>query len=301
MAEIVKSYKLKNQGQLLRFENWLYEQEYSPHTRRSYLRTLADFADFLRSDSLLDADHLAIRQYLAHLYGRGNNSQSVANRIAALKIFYGYAHSAGLIDTNPAGLIRHKRRPSKLPRILAPEQVARLIAAADNPRDRAILEFFYATGCRIAELCAVRIEDMNLDSRQVLLHGKGSKDRIVPVGRKAIAALKEYLKGRTWGYLFAGERTHSNGQPATPAGNLPLDIRTVRLLLYRISFRAGLGRVNPHALRHAAATHLLNGGANLRAIQEFLGHSSLSTTQIYLHLATADLARTIERCHPRAK
>ncbi len=288
----VESWRRDNLRLLAGFDRWLQQADYSEHTRRSYVLTVRSFTDFCRSDSLLDTTRTQIRFYLAHLASTGVSSLTIATRLAALRMFFNCLQQARLLPgASPLMFVRHKRAPSKLPRYLTEEQTNRLLAAATNLRDRAVLEFLYGTGCRVGELVQVRVEDVNFTERTVLLHGKGSKDRIVPIGRKALTALKKYLGSRTTGFLLR-ERIRGDGQ---------LINRTVGLIVSRMAVKAGLGHLNPHALRHTYATHLLNRGVNIRYIQELLGHASLSTTQVYTHLDMRALQKAIVQCHPRAK
>ncbi len=287
----VESWRGDNLRLVAAFDRWLQAAGRSQHTRRSYLFTVRTFTDFCRSESLLDTTHTQIRLFMAHLVSTGVGSVTVATRLAALRLFFNCLHQARLLSgPSPTRFVRCKRAPGKLPRYLSEQQTTRLLAAATSSRDRAVLEFLYGTGCRVGELVQVRIEDVNLAEGTVLLHGKWSKDRSVPIGRKALAAIKKHLRGRRTGFLFHGRKADG-----------PLYARTVGLIVGRIAVRAGLGHLNPHALRHSYATHLLNRGVDLRCIQELLGHSSLSTTQVYTHLDMRALQKTIVECHPRAK
>ncbi len=286
----VESWRRDNLRLLAAFDRWLQAAGRSHHTRRSYLFTVRAFADFSRSESLLDTTHTQIRLFMAHLASTGVGSATVGARLAALRVFYNCLHQAWLLTgPSPIRFVHYKRAPGKLPRYLTEQKTTRLLGMSASPRDRAVLEFLYGTGCRVGELVQVRVEDVNFAERAVLLHGKWSKDRSVPIGRKALAAIKKHLRGRRTGFLFHGRN-----------GDAPLYNRTVGLIVGRIAVKAGLGHLNPHALRHSYATHLLNRGVDLRCIQELLGHSSLSTTQVYTHLDMRALQKAIQ-CHPRAR
>ena len=200
-----------NQALIAGFQQWLQSQDRSEHSRRSYVSTLEKFSAFINGDSLLEVERSAITQYMAYLRRCGNSSHTVDLRVAALKKFYKLLQAQELIDRSPVDRIRPKRKPQKLPRTLTEKQVATLVVKGPtNLRDRAIIEFLYASGCRVAELVAVKVPDLDWLDDSVLLQGKNKKERITPVGSKAVKALKEYLAGRTearyvkpeTGYLF---------------------------------------------------------------------------------------------------
>lgn len=285
----VKSHKRRNEALARAFADWLRAQNYSPHTRRAYERVVDDFVDFVRSESLLDVERSTIRQYLAYLGARGASSQTIAREVYALKTFFQFCERAELIDFSPARLIRFKQQPKRLPRFLSEEEVNRLLAAARTPVERAVLEMLYATGCRVSELVGMRIENLDFAERSVRVLGKGAKERVALFGRKAAEALREHLGARSSGFVFESKPGKA------------MDPRWAYQIVRRVAQRASLNGVHPHTLRHSFATHLLNRGADLRAIQELLGHASIATTQVYTHVSLGDLQRTIERFHPRAK
>lgn len=288
-AGVVRSHRRQNFALARSFANWLGVQGYSPNTLRAYCRVVADLVEFIRSESLLDVDGRLVRQYLSWLHAHGASRQTIAREVYALKTFFRFLERAELIDFSPARLIRFKQQPKRLPRFLSEEEVNRLLAAARTPIERAVLEMLYATGCRVSELVGMRIEDVDFSQRTVRVLGKGGKERVALFGRKAAEALRAHLGERLSGFVFPGR----DGKP--------MQTRSVYLIVRRVAQRAGLSGVHPHTLRHTFATHLLNHGADLRAVQELLGHASIATTQVYTHVTLGDLARTIRKFHPRAK
>ena len=281
-----------------------YERNVSPNTVTSYRDDLDSFIGFLCNDyltiarDLLDLksiDHIAIRSYLAFLARKKLSRSSMARHLSALRSFFKYLMREGVVEANPARSVATPKREKHLPAVLQTADIAVLFEQPDESalglRDRAWLELLYASGLRISELVAIDIEDMELRARLVKVRGKGSKERIVPFGTKAEAALKTYLSTRTDDdpALFVNYR----GERITTRSVRRLFDRYVRAA----SLRSG---VSPHTLRHSFATHLLNAGADLRSIQELLGHASLSTTQKYTHLNDAQLIEVYKKSHPRA-
>jgi integrase/recombinase XerC len=277
------------------------ERAASPHTLRSYRTDLADCAAFLagrRLGTLVAADARALRAYLAALHERGLARTSIARRLAALRSFFRFLVRRGRASGNPAREVATPKLPKTLPGYLPIDESEALLRvvpapAAGSARDRAILELLYATGIRVAELAGLDVEDVSLrDWREgaVRVLGKGRKERIVPVGRKAVEALQGYLGSRGSGPLFLNER---GGR---------LTVRSVHRIVRARARAAGLHRrVSPHTLRHTFATHLLDAGADLRLIQELLGHARLGTTQKYTHVSTDRLMKVYDRAHPRAQ
>lgn len=264
------------------FENWLRVRNYSPGTRENRMRSVAQWLDFLDGDDLTAVTHSRLRDFM----GQAGKASTQRGRIDALRSFYRFLLLAGAIHFSPADLIRpRKQPPRKLPRVLTPTEIERLMQAASNPRERAILETFYATGCRLAEVARLRVRDVDFRRREIRVLGKGNRERVALFGESAARALQAYLAGRKNGQLFPG----CDGRA----------ISRVRLyaIVKSIGRRAGL-KIYPHLLRHSVATHLLTHGANLRHVQEFLGHASITTTQIYTHVTTDDLRAIHEKCHP---
>ena len=279
------------------------ERNASPHTIRAYGEDLAQFTDHLRRElgrepRPEDADHLAIRGFLAELHRRGLARSSSARKLAGLRTFFRYLCREGRLEANPARLLATPRRDKRIPAVLDEAQVASLLAlpgdAVSAVRGRAILELLYATGMRCAELVALDAGEVDLDARMVRVLGKGRKERVVLFGHRAQEALGGWL----------GERRRL--RPKTDALFLNarggrLTDRSVRALVtQRVKQTALVRRCSPHTLRHSFATHLLTRGADLRAIQELLGHASLSTTQRYTHVDTRHLLEVYKKAHPRA-
>jgi integrase/recombinase XerC/integrase/recombinase XerD len=272
-------------------------------TRRAYGGDLSRFAQWCvaRGIEPANVDARALRRYAAGLSQGGLSPTSLARNVASLRSFYRMLLENGLVDSNPAELLTLPKRPRSLPHVLSPEDLARLLdrIAAKTPlelRDRAMLELAYACGLRAEELVALTVDSVDFDAEQVRIEGKGSKTRFVPVGEPALRALAVYLER-------ARPALAHDDRPALllSKSGLALSTSDVRRRLRIWSARAGLGAsVHPHALRHSFATHLLNGGADLRAIQELLGHSSISTTQVYTQVESARLRRAYASSHPRA-
>lgn len=287
-----------------------FERNVSPHTVSAYRDDLESFVAFLCNDYLtlgrdqLDfrrVDHLAVRSYLAHLSRRKLSRASVARHLSAMRTFFKYLVREGAVDANPARAVATPKREKHLPAVLQTSDVALLLEQPDTSttlgtRDAAWLELLYASGLRIAELVGIDIDDLELRARLVKVRGKGSKERIVPFGTKAEAALRAYLAVR-------GEIVRDVEEQAVFLNyrGERITTRSIRRLfedyVRDAALRAG---VSPHTLRHSFATHLLNAGADLRGIQELLGHASLSTTQRYTEVDAARLLAAYTSAHPRA-
>jgi integrase/recombinase XerC len=275
------------------------ERGASGHTLKSYRTDLADCAAFLaagRLATLLDADARTLRAYLAALHDRGLARSSVARRLATLRSFYRFLMRRGHARANPARELATPRLPKRLPGYLPIDEAVALLQAPFPPtpagaRDRALLELFYASGVRVAELAGLDLEDVELREGTARVLGKGGKERMVPIGRQAVLALRAYLGPRegTTGPLFLNER---GGR---------LTVRSLHRIVRARARAAGIQRrVTPHTLRHTFATHLLDAGADLRLIQELLGHARLGTTQKYTHVSTERLMKVYDAAHPRA-
>jgi integrase/recombinase XerC len=275
------------------------EKNVSPHTERSYLSDLEQLFDFLGETDLAIADHQTLRQFVGHLVKLKVRKSSIARKLSAVRSFFKYLNRQGVLKNNPARLIATPRQEKRLPAVLTVDDALRLMEAPGKSddtelRDRAVLETLYSTGIRASELIGMNREDINRHDRLIRIRGKGRKERIVPVGNKALNAIDAYLGKRTAG-----------GEPAAvftgPSGNR-LTARTVQRILENYRKKLGLtSKASPHTLRHSFATHLLESGADLRSLQELLGHASLSTTQRYTHLNIDMLMETYDKAHPRAR
>jgi site-specific recombinase XerD len=286
------------------------EQGRSAHTVAAYRRDATDLArraaDWGHGHPA-DVDRRVLRRYLADLDERGYARSTIARRVASLRSFYGLLTHRGMVGEDPAALLAAPRQGRHLPWVLRVDEVDALLAAppADEPggvRDRALLELLYASGARVAEACGLDVGAIESGEQVVRLAGKGGKERIVPLGEPALDAVQTYLeRGRP--ALAAGRRP---GEPTTDALFLNrhgrrLGTRDARTAVQRAATGAGLGHVTPHTLRHSVATHLLESGADLRMVQELLGHASLATTQRYTHLSRGRLREVHAMAHPRAR
>jgi len=284
------------------------EKHYSSHTLRAYRADLREFGQFLHRESIdgiASVTHLHLRKYMAELRARKMARSSMGRKLATLRSFCKFACREGLLQSNPVVALRVPRLEKRLPHVLSVQEVAQLLeatAAANDkasPRDHAILELLYSTGMRVAELVSLNVRDVDLSAGILRVTGKRRKERICLVGSHAVKALVAYLE----------KRNISRRQASTSTEPLILNLRGRRLtvrsvgrILARRLTEAGLSaRSSPHTLRHSFATHLLDRGGDLRAVQELLGHASLSTTQIYTHLSAERLRQVYERAHPLAR
>lgn len=290
------------------------ERGSSSHTLDAYGRDLQDFFQVAglgedpSTGDLARVDHLTIRQWLADLARRGLSRRTVARKLSALRSFYGFLARRGLVTVNPTRLVASPKQPRRLPNFLERDAVEPLVEAppADTPaglRDRALLELMYASGLRLAEVVGLDLGDLDLTQRLVRVLGKGGRERIVPFGRAAAAALAEYLERGRPRLLRPGEQEDREEQAVflnLRGGRLGR--RGVAYIIRKYVRGAELyRRVTPHTLRHTFATHLLQGGADLRAVQELLGHAGIATTQVYTHVTREHLRKTYLDAHPRAK
>ncbi|MEM6394637.1 MAG: site-specific tyrosine recombinase/integron integrase [Planctomycetota bacterium] len=315
-------------GHLDQFVHYLrYERHFSPYTARCYGADLRQFIEYLASDdavkpmgstdengpatpseSLAAADPMVIRGFLAHLDQFGYSPATTARKIATLRSFYKWMVKHGRTDTNPMLLIRTPKQTKRLPKAITVEQVERLLGTPDNretlgARDRAILETLYSTGVRVSELVDLNRIDLDHNAQTLHVRGKGKKERIVPLGSHAMAAIRHYITLLEPDTRFVSLRQMPEAdQPLFVNKNAGrLSSRSVRRKLDKYLKTAGLDpMVSPHTLRHSFATHLLDNGADLRSVQELLGHQSLSTTQIYTHLSSMRLRTAYDQAHPRA-
>ena len=281
------------------------ERNYSQHTVGSYRADLLDFREFLirlnnSQPSIGEIDHLAIRSYLADLQERQLSRSTVLRKLSTLRSFFRYLSRRGYLDADPTSALATPKVRRKLPEFLELSEVEALLSAPDTKtivglRDQAILELLYSTGMRVGELLALNLSDLDRESALVKVRGKGRKERLLPVGGPAVSALENYLARR---YELSGKP--SQAIFLSQRGNRP-DAKSVRRRIEKYARDAGIKKkITPHTLRHTFATHMLNAGADLRSVQELLGHASLSTTQIYTHVTADRLKQVYEKAHPRA-
>lgn len=297
-------------AQLIQFvESLTHERRASPHTVRAYQRDLLEFISFIeekagRKARPGDLDIPGVRGYLASLFGR-NSATTIGRKLSSLRSFGAYLVHRGEREDNPARLVSMPRQPRALPTFLSVDEADGLVATPDEGprglRDRAALELLYGGGLRVSELVGLDVDDVDLTEGTVhVRRGKGRKDRIVPVGELAVAALRSYLDARA---ALRHPRTGEQDPAALLLNHRGgrLTTRSVARLVERHASAAGTrARVSPHALRHSCATHMLDSGADLRSIQELLGHASLRTTQRYTHVSIDHLMRVYDDHHPRA-
>lgn len=295
-----------------------FEYGYSPHTVKAYRTDLAALVDFVALDqpdgdasqidvSVIDLEML--RSWLWDQQQRGFAAKTLARRVATAKSFGLWLEERRVLPGSPASRLQSPKAAKTLPRVLSEQQLDRILeraadrAAGGDPvaiRDRAILELLYATALRVSELCTLPLAGLSLGERTVRVTGKGNKQRVVPFGAPAARAIDDYLQGARVALRAQGQGAdpgtlfvNQHGAELTPSS-------VYRLVSRELEQEPGTGPKGPHTLRHSAATHLLNGGADLRVVQEMLGHASLGSTQIYTHVSTERLAQTYRQAHPRA-
>jgi integrase/recombinase XerC len=289
-----------------RYRQELERRGVSPHTMRAYVADLAQFIEYLsppgaEPPALETIDLLVFREWLAGLYAANLTAVTIRRKLAAVRGLFGFLYREGFVKTNRARLVRTPKIPKKLPDVMTPEQTNNLVdgVAANTmerpfpARDRAIFEILYGCGLRVSELAGINLEDIDRGERWVRVRGKGRKERQVPLPGKAAEALERYLS----------ERPVLRDQPAlllNYRGGRLTDRGIRRIVKFYATFVSGDPSTHPHSLRHAYATHLLADGADLRAIQELLGHARLSTTQKYTQVSLTDLMAVYDKAHPKA-
>ena len=283
----------------------LRERNVSAHTIKAYSGDLSSFADYAGSRSWASIDHITIRGFLSVLYERGLSKTSVARALAAVRSLFRWLAQEGLVQQNPATLVSTPKTPKKLPRVPTIEEMNAVLeggleeAAAFPERDRLMMELLYGCGIRNSELVGINVEDLRLSADAVLIRGKGKKERIVPFGDAVRAAYTSYMPVRQ--EVLASRKKSSSALLLNMRGGR-LTTRSVGRIIKKIAVARGLSPdVHPHTLRHAFGTHLLEEGADLRAIQEMLGHARLATTQRYTQLSMKHVLEVYDRTHPRAK
>ena len=292
-----------------------YVRHMSDHTVRNYSLDLDQFLEFItRPDSrgnpvippLADIDHLTIREFMVHLLRKKLSKRTVSRKISALRSFFKHLLREGVVEINPTTPVSLPRVERKVPTCLEENQVTTLLAAPDSDsdrgcRDRAILELLYATGVRVSELTGLNMEDIDLTEGLVRVRGKGRKERLVPFGEHARVAISAYLEVRPRLLVRARPGTTDGAGVFLNLRGGRLSDRSIRRIIDGYISRVAVRlHISPHTLRHSFATHLLNAGADLRVIQELLGHTSLSTTQKYTHLSIEQLMKVYRKSHPHA-
>jgi integrase/recombinase XerC len=286
------------------------QRELSPHTVAAYTRDLAQFDEWAgraRVTRLGEVDRRLLRRYVAYLSERRLARRSIARKASALRSLFRWSVQRDLVPSDPTDGLTTPKLDRPLPKALRAADAARLceLPPTDDPvglRDRAVIELLYGSGLRISELVGLDLDDIDVRAGRLRVLGKGRKERVVPMGDEALSALTTYLESaRPW-FLEKVTRSMDTNSPPLFLNQRGgrLNPRSVRAALDRYTSAEGLPHVAPHALRHSFATHLLDGGADLRTVQELLGHESLSTTQIYTHVSTERLKAVYEQSHPRA-
>lgn len=300
-----------------RFADYLkYQRNASAHTLRNYLSDLEQFHNYLspenaagdrRAIDVRDIDHIAIREYMAKLYQDKRKKSSIARKLATLRTFFKFLCREQVLELNPARLVSSPRLEKRLPKVISVEQVVQFIETPDadtvlGSRDRAIIELLYATGCRVSEIAGMNIEDIDFKHETIRVRGKGRKERFVPFGSKAKEALAAYFEVRTALLAEAPEHKRDSRAVFLNYQGTCITTRSIGRLIAKYVKECALAQnISPHSLRHSVATHLLSAGADLRAIQELLGHARLSTTQIYTHVSIEQLMQVYDKAHPRAR
>jgi integrase/recombinase XerC len=286
---------------LEKYERYLTtERRLSPHTVSNYLHDIKTLLDLAQATELSNLQIHHLRRFVSELHARGLSGRALTRMLSAWRSFFGFLMRAGVLKFNPCEGLRAPKSPKTLPQALSPDEAAQLLQVSGDDmlakRDKAMFELFYSSGLRLSELTKLRIDDLNFSEGTVSVIGKGNKMRIVPVGKFAIDALKEWIAERknlstaNHHYIF----TNKSGNALTQ--------RAIQYRLKSLAIKQGMQRhVHPHMLRHSFASHVLQSSGDLRAVQEMLGHANISTTQIYSHLDFQYLSKTYDAAHPRAK
>ncbi len=272
------------------------EKNYSPHTLLNYQMDLKEFVEFLKEIPIIKVEYLHLRKYLIELKNKSYKPRTLARKLSSIRSFFKFLQREGLLSNNPAILLQSPKLDKTLPKFLTEKEMTELIEAPSlenvpGKRDRAILEALYSTGIRVGELVGLNIDSIDLISNLIKVMGKGKKERLVPIGERAVEAIKGYLDSR-----LSNNRAlflNKNGTRLTSRGVQNIINKHILTTSLRVN-------VSPHVLRHSFATHLLDRGADLRSVQELLGHVNLSTTQIYTHVTTEKLKKVYDKAHPRA-
>jgi integrase/recombinase XerC len=283
----------------------LRQRNASVHTVKAYAGDLDSFSAYVGTRDWKRIDHIAIRGFLSHLYEKGLSKTSVARSLAAVRSLYRWLAQEGVVEQNPAKLVATPKLAKKLPRVPTIEEMNSVLdgkmpeVAAFPERDRLLLELLYGCGIRNSELIGINVDDIRVSAEAILIRGKGKKERYVPFGGSAVSALRNYLPERQ--KLLAASKKITPALLLNQRGGR-LTVRSVGRIVKKIAVAKGLSPdVHPHTLRHAFGTHMLEEGADLRAIQEMLGHERLSTTQRYTQLSMKHVLAVYDQTHPRAK
>jgi integrase/recombinase XerC len=297
--------QIESADAVTRFLRSLRERNASAHTIKAYTQDLGSFSTYIGSREWREIDHVTIRGFLSHLYEKGLSKTSVARSLAAVRSLYRWLAQEGLVEQNPAALISTPKLPKKLPRVPTMEEINSVLdgampeTAAFPERDRLMIELLYGCGIRNSELVGIDLEQIHVKAEIILIRGKGKKERYMPFGAAVKLALAAYLPVRQT--ILSQSRRNTPALLINRRGGR-LTTRSVGRIIKKIAVAKGLSPdVHPHTLRHAFGTHMLEEGADLRAIQEMLGHERLSTTQRYTQLSMKHLLSVYDQTHPRAK
>jgi site-specific recombinase XerD len=280
---------LTGKEHIKKFESYLRSKNFSQNTLRAYLR---DVRTFLGRG--LKPDVASVRRFVVELNQDGKKKSSVSRILSSLRGWFAFLLADGGLESNPAKAVRNPRTDKPLPNFLDESEISALLEQPMPPRDKAIFELLYSAGLRVSELTSLRPKDLDLDAGFVKVRGKGSKERLAAVGSHAVSALSGWL-------VELGRRNRRSDHLFVNKNGTRLSEVWIRKLLKTYARRAGIKKpITPHVLRHSFATHLLDRGADLRSVQELLGHANIATTQVYTHLTTANLKRIYQKAHPRA-
>jgi integrase/recombinase XerC len=284
-----------------KFINYLkIEKNVSPHTIINYMVDLKAFSLFLKETDISSIDHLVLRRFLAELRGKNYSKRTIARKLASLRSFFRFLYREGHIKSNPATAISSPKLDKKLPKFLDVAKITKLILSPDvktpsGLRDRAILETLYSCGIRVSELVGLDIDDIDFISGVIKVLGKGRKERMVPIGDMALDSIRKYTENKVYSRAKGRSAVFLNERGGR------LTDRSVRRVIDKYIRACSIEeKISPHSLRHSFATHLLDKGADLRSVQELLGHMNLSTTQIYTHVTMERLKNVYDKAHPRA-
>ncbi len=292
------------------------ERNLTLNTRKNYLIDIRQFQNFLAknyasaenpgADNLLQIDHMMIRAFLGSLYREKLKKVTISRKVTALRVFFKYLLREGMVKINHAEMVQAPRAEKYIPVFLSVDEMLAILkvegqSGATALRDKAMIEFFYSSGVRLSELVGLNRGDIDFVQGLAKVRGKGRKERIIPVGDKALAAVREYLNNKKEG-SEAGPVGYLTEPVFTGGKGVRVSVRTVQRILDKMVLASGLNRkISPHVLRHTFATHMMDAGADLRAIQELLGHESLSTTQKYTSVSVGRLLEIYDKAHPKAK